>query len=539
MAPQTSADTSLTQSPSTMEDIELLFTLLCFLSETHIPISMLHRGALGTHYWTTDGSLVPLESSLNDRLKRLVLDRSLLDLALQQLAGQDLVNFSDNGQTCILARNRRTERLQFLSPEACRYWQIEALRLVFNGIPVKYACKWDMNLEKSFLKEHICHTVCAIRDSDGYDAIPVDLRSLIGTGLLESSFYPDRRWKVFSIGEAQELVRITEGPYLHTSFRHRQSVLRRVQPQGDTRNSNPFPQGVVPAQLPNPSNRKQHALFGRGKYQDAMDYFQIEQLAKTTEILNQWQPLLPASVLEDIVWCEINLFKGKVLRFRGQLQQSLECLEQVRRLMLVRDDMFWEEMTGTVACEIADTLLCLGHFSEIERPLDAVPSSSRYSLDIRATSRIILAECFFAQGVLPDVKRHLDAIKEDCAAQARRPVEGSHEIDEVAGLSKQNKLRFYILAAKLAHSQGQWDIAIEGWIMALEKINAIPLTSGYAARVLHLSQLNILRRINQQALAEKCIEEVHRLEELSKQSEAICWIPPLAEWEHYLVETLC
>ncbi|KAH7142413.1 hypothetical protein DER46DRAFT_518318 [Fusarium sp. MPI-SDFR-AT-0072] len=502
-------------------DLDSLYTLLCFLADAEIPTALLHSGAGGTYCWASDGSRMFLESSINIELKMLLKNELSLRSALQELTQQGLVSPHSVEDSWIVTPYHRVERVNSLEPELCRRWRLEALRLVFSAIPMKNVNDGNPRLNKVMLKKHIQHTLSSIKIEDGYGRIPSDLRPAVANGLLESSFYPGRTWKEFSIQEAEGLIASIPNtdPYLRISLRHRQSLLDRKLPQTDAHELRPSAQRITHSQLLNPSNRRENALMGRDRHQDALHYFQEEQLSRAIEMLNQWQPLQPLSLMEVVVCCELNLFRGKILRFQGQLEESQKCLETVYETMSRHPQLSWGEMSGAVALQMADTMFCLKKYEEAKKQAELVLRNRQYSLDFHAISLVILAECFMFQNEWYEA--------ENCLLDARKD-------DKLVGLSKETALRFHISTAKLAHLQRQWDRALEGWVKAIETVNKIPPTSGHAAKVLHLSQQKVLEQLRQPELAARSADNINVLEQVSKHSEATHWIPGLDVWEQYL-----
>jgi hypothetical protein len=384
------------------------------------------------------------------------------------------------------------------------------------------------------LKKHIKHTISAIKVKDSYDQIPSDLRPTIANSLLESSFYPGRTWKEFSIQEAEGLIVLIPNtdPYLRISLRHRQSLLERKLLQADVHESRPLAQRIAHSQLLNPSNRRENALMGRDRHQDALRYFQEEQLSRAIEMLNQWQPLQPPSLMEVVVCCELNLFRGKILRFQGQHKESQKCLETVYKMMS-EHRLSWDEMSGTFALQMADTMFCLGQYAEAKKQAEFLLGNRQYSLEIRTISFVILAEYFMVQNKWSEAEHCLLNAQQECNAAAEQPADDASS-DNLVGLSKETTLRFHISRAKLAHLQGQWNQAFEKWVKAIEAVNKIPPTSGHAAKVLHLSQQKVLRELHQPELAARSADDINDLGQVLTQSEATNWIPGLDVWEQYL-----
>ncbi|EWZ78837.1 hypothetical protein FOWG_16952 [Fusarium oxysporum f. sp. lycopersici MN25] len=523
-------------------DLDSLYTLLCFLADAEIPTALLHSGAGGTYCWASDGSRMFLESSINIELKMLLKNELSLRSALQELTQQGLVSPHSVEDSWIVTPYHRVERVNSLEPELCRRWRLEALRLVFSAIPMKNVNDGNPRLNKVMLKKHIQHTLISIKIEDGYGRIPSDLRPAVANGLLESSFYPGRTWKEFSIQEAEGLIASIPNtdPYLRISLRHRQSLLDRKLPQTDAHELRPSAQRITHSQLLNPSNRRENALMGRDRHQDALHYFQEEQLSRAIEMLNQWQPLQPLSLMEVVVCCELNLFRGKILRFQGQLEESQKCLETVYETMSRHPQLSWGEMSGAVALQMADTMFCLKKYEEAKKQAEFVLRNRQYSLDFHAISLVILAECFMFQNKWYEAENCLLDARKECNAAAGRTRNvtgesaGDESSDKLVGLSKETALRFHISTAKLAHLQRQWDRALEGWVKAIETVNKIPPTSGHAAKVLHLSQQKVLEQLRQPELAARSADNINVLEQVSKHSEATHWIPGLDVWEQYL-----
>ncbi|KAF4496341.1 nb-arc domain containing protein [Fusarium agapanthi] len=428
------------------DDLDSLFTLLCCLADFQIPADLLCSGARGTYSWADDGSVTFRESTINARLRRLLVDKPLLSAALQQLEHKRLIRRYDTQGSWIVHSSLRNDRLRSLGGDSSSRWKLEALELVFSAIPLKNINDYDPPLDKLMLRQHIEHTIAQLRDAHGTYQIPSELIYVVINGLLESSFYPGRPWKEWSIGKAKHL-------------------------SDSTLNVDPY---------------------------------------------------LP-----------------KVLRFQGRFEGSRERLKMVHTTFHEWDRLPWSDLKGAYALQMADTMLCLKEYSQATHGARFVLDNPRYSLDLRATAYVVLAECLM-EGKLQEAEHYLFELRRECTVAAeqkrkdRAEPAGDSSIGEVSGLSKEAKLRYHISMAKLAHLRRDWESAERGWTKALNAVNKIPPRSGHTTRIILLSQREVFLQLGRSSLADETKMNIVLLEKVSANSEANYWIPRFMEWQDYL-----
>ncbi|KAF9776366.1 hypothetical protein IL306_005476 [Fusarium sp. DS 682] len=526
---------------TSQDDLKSLFTLLCCLADVEIPTNLLCSGAHGTYSWADDGSVTFRESTINSSLRRLLGEKPLLTAALQQLESRGLIGRHSVEGSWVVPSSHRDDRLKSLGDDSSSRWKLEALQLVFSAIPLRNVNDCDPPLDKLMLEQHIKHTIVQLRDADGTYQIPPELRYIVINGLLESSFYPGRPWKEWSIREAEHLIDSTPNvdAYLRTSLRHRESLLGRKFPESESHNSSSSTQRTTPHSSLNPLNKRGHALVGRDRYQDALLCFQEEKLRLATDMANQWHPSEYPSTLEAVVGCELNLFKAKVLRFQGKFKESQAYLEMVHETCQKWDKLSWGDVKGAYALQMADTMLCLKAYPTAKECAEFVLDNPRYSLDSRAISYVVLAECLMVRN-WKEAELSLSELRRECtaAAERKRKVRGEPaddaSSDEVFGLSKETKLRYHIATAKLAHLRGDWESAGERWAKALNVVNKIPPASGHTTRILLLSQREVFLQIGPSSLVAATQKNIDLLGKVSANSEANYWIPCFMEWQDHL-----
>lgn len=525
------ANNSVTTQPYHLlpGNARLLLTLLCFLADAELSNALLHRGSLGKRRWTHEGFIEDSESPHDPLLKPLLANEVELAAAVCKLKELNFV--VDTGErTYAVNRLVREEIIKSLDNRSLPFWRREALYTVSGAVPLKYLDRLERSLE-NMLITHLRHVTVAVRLTDGYERIPLSARSGIADDIIGASRFPGLDWKKFAINEAKQIVSTLQDPYLSTSLKHRQSLLQRLQHheeplEGPQESTHPTP-------LSKPRDRKMHALFGHSVRQKALDHYQKEELTAAIAALDQWQLCYPLTPFEESVACENNILRGKILRFQGKFQESLDCLYRVRDSMTRCSELFWDEDVGSLVCEQADVMLNCKMIAA-EPLLRKELETPNHTSNTRALFRIALAECFFYQTKYSDAKQHLEEVKSDCLAQAHRKPRQYLETDELHGLSKTAKLRHTITMAKVLHVQNEWDVAFEYWNKALMMINKIPPTSGHATKIIHESQRDLLMRMRKFDLMAASHKEIHKLETVSRNSEATHWIPGLLEWEKVL-----
>ncbi|KJZ71483.1 hypothetical protein HIM_09122 [Hirsutella minnesotensis 3608] len=166
------------------------------------------------------------------------------------------------------------------------------------------------------------------------------------------------------------------------------------------------------------------------------------------KIMDKWTPMHDTSIVEDVVIFRMNILRGKILRYQGRFEDSLQSLHSAHDLTKARREIFFDEDFGELIVELADTLQELGNFSRSEALLRKQLTRDHTSAT-DSILRVSLAECLFA-------RREFVKAEGVCADLNNR-----HAIPKMA------RLRLCITAAKLCHVQADLSGAFSWWTEAL------------------------------------------------------------------------
>lgn len=362
------------------------------------------------------------------------------------------------------------------------------------------------------LTPHIMHTLTAVRDHDGYESLSARERIDVVLTLIEASRFSGMQWKRLAVSQAKAAMCDLHDQYADSRIAQRESLLQRL--AGSVRPAIPVP-NLRQDPTDGAADKRMHSAIGSTVHQRALDLFQNEELSSSMVTLNEWQPTEPASPAEEVVLFRMNLLRGKILRFKGKFQDSLECLNKSRCATELLRDLHFDEEAGDLMVEIADTMRELDDPSRAEELLTAQLERPYHTPATRALLCISLAESLFAQQKFPEANRLCFNV-------------------ESQRLSKMARLRQCITAAKLRHVRSDWEGAFAWWTKALVAINKFPPTSGHATRMIYVSLRDVLQHQGQKELEGASRAEVAKLEALSKYAEATHWIAGLRHWRIYL-----
>jgi tetratricopeptide (TPR) repeat protein len=353
---------------------------------------------------------------------------------------------------------------------------------------------------------HLKHTLQEVRDHEGFENMPKDMRDDLALTLAEASRFQKVEWKKLAVALAKEVAYGVNSTYVRYCIAARESLLCRI--------TGNYTQAVhvIDTTLDRFQRRFDidvmvHVAAGYLHVQRAMNYFQNEQLAMSLKALDAWQPLQDTPAEKAVVF-HITILRGRILRFQGKFHESFACLKGYTVGQF--DDLFFDDELCDLACEVADTLRELDDPERGEQLLRRQLAHQEQALS-KPLLRLSLAESLFAQGKFAEA----EALCSDVKSQR---------------LSKMENLRLCITLAKLRHIEGDWGEAFEWWTKALVAMSKFPPTSGLATRTIYFSICDVLRRQGFQELELNSRKEVAILERVSANSEAKHWIPGFRHW---------
>ncbi|KAF4419031.1 hypothetical protein CGGC5_v011015 [Colletotrichum fructicola Nara gc5] len=501
------------ENPGTLssrpQDKDLLI-LLCFLADSKVSTDMLHRGGTPRKRWTEDGGIGDTSALHDITLQPLLSDLSALKEAMNGLQRRSAVSV-DMGGTYTLRPDIKATVLEELPSADYPFWRRQALIIAYRAVPWKYLETMEPHL-REILTPHVMHTLTAVQEQDGYESLSGRDRIDIVLTLIEASRFSGMQWKRLAVSQAKATMLNLQDQYADSCIAQRESLLQRL--AGSVKSATSVPEhrqdlthGVA--------NKRMYAAVGSTVHQRALDLFQNEELSSAMAALKEWQPTEPKSLAEEVVLFRMNFLRGKILRFQGKFQDSLECLSKSQSATELLRDLHFDEEAGDLVVEIADTMRELDDPIRAEELLTAQLGRQHHTPATRALLGVSLAESLFAQ------QKFLEADRLCCDVESQR-------------LSKMARLRLCITTAKLRHVNFDWEGAFTWWTRALVAINKFPPTSGHATRMLYVSLCDVLKHQGQKELEQASRAEVVKLEAVSKHAEATHWIAGLRHWRTYL-----
>ncbi|EFQ36734.1 uncharacterized protein GLRG_11841 [Colletotrichum graminicola M1.001] len=280
--------------------------------------------------------------------------------------------------------------LEKLPSASYPFWRLQALITAYRAVPWKYLEVVEPHLGAT-LTTHVAHTLTAVREHDGYESLSMSDRVDIVLTLIKASQFPGMEWKRLAVSQAKATM--------------------------------------------------------CGLQDQALDLFQNEDLSSAMDTLKEWRLTKPASSTKEAVLFRMNLLRGKILRFQGKFQDSLECLSKSRCAAEQLGELHFDEDATDLVVEVADTVIELNDPIRAEQLLKEQLERQYYTPAARALLSLSLAESLFAQ------QRFLEADR------LCRDVESQQ-------LSKMARLRLCITAATLR---------------------------GHATRIIYVSLCNVLK----------------------------------------------
>ncbi|KAJ3533278.1 hypothetical protein NM208_g8058 [Fusarium decemcellulare] len=503
-------------TPEIDNSFERVLILSSFLSPQPIPFRLLLRAASRRSRWTTKGDVIevnPGDVGFDAPLPALFSNRSKLLDIVHRLPGVRVDALNDSYR---VDEETLFRLLQEQSPEQCFRWKYCALIVACRSIPWKYL--EPVSFDPSSFFPHIKHTLQACAKELPY--LSKHTRIEVGLSLVEASRFPGMEWKRFAMSQAKIVSTGVHDAWLDSRVAHAECLLNRIDGSMllaaarlaavQTRDSN---SSSITTEM-------NHCIAGQEAIQRALNFIQIEALSAAEEVLNAWCPLNEiASPMEKTILFKKGMLLGKLLRFSGRFQESLDHLEAVQRLAEQPGSIVFDEDLRDFTCDLADTL------RELDRPMSAemvlraelrrrtssyIPKSGRSLLEL-SLAEALFAQRFYAEGET----LCLSAL--NCSP-----------------CLKFEKLRAYIILAKIYHMTSNTDKEYSHWVLALEAVNRFHGETFATTRIILKSICDFARRTGVKGLQEQTQARMSSLAMPEEPCGMKHWISGIRHWAEYL-----
>lgn len=325
------------------------------------------------------------------------------------------------------------------------------------------------------------------------------------------------KWKRFVVLNVKLIAQGLNDQYLQTRIAETECMVLRIDGDIDRANSC-LDSGYCT--IPTIGDNRMHVAAGQARIQRSLNCIQVEELSKARTILDEWCPLNPrVSLMETAVAFRKAIILGRALRYQGDFEESLKCLQMSQSIVQSDQALFLDEDLRDLTCDIAETLLELddpisaeGHLrTEIVRRAQNPSMSSAGSL-----LELSLVESLFSQ-------RRFEEAESICMEIQFRP-----------GLLKAERLRLHIALAKLRHVKFDYEGASSYWGKAMETVRKFP-NETCASQIIVLSVCDILSHTNVSSVDKKDyllhqpIDTLSSLSKLAKPGGYRCWIAGLRQ----------
>ncbi|KAF4332252.1 hypothetical protein FBEOM_13952 [Fusarium beomiforme] len=489
------------------DDSKILLVFLSFLSiSDKIPPELFFRGAVPCKRWSAEGNIEDVDathSDLSQELSSFLSDESRLHNSLDELRSSSaILDDSEGSYTLNEAMSGISKKL---TAEDLSFWRCQVLVAVYRAIPWKYI--EYATIGTKLLLPHLKHILQSFQSYS--DRLSLNTRADLVLTLIEASRFPDMAWKKFAVGQAKVTSRALEDRYTEVCIAQAQSLVHRI--AGDVDRA---VNSINLVQVRTSMDRRIHSAIGFLAVQSSLNCIQVEDLSTAEELLKDWKFLDEhPSLLERVVMFRKHAILGRILRFKGAFQESLEHLQKAQQIAAAHQQLIFDEDLCDLACDHADTL------RELDEPVSAeqrlrVETTRQRKNQIFNKSRLelALAEALFGQG------RFKEAEELCLAVQSRK------------GLLRFEKLRLQITMAKILHSKSDKERAFSYWSNAMEEIAKFRLTNGHTTRIIILSIRDTLSDVGQKRLREASLEQDLVLYATAKPGGTKYWIGGLGHW---------
>ncbi|KAK2741014.1 LipA and NB-ARC domain-containing protein [Colletotrichum kahawae] len=293
---------------------------------------MLYRGGTPRKHWTKDGGIGDTSALHDITLQPLLSDLSALNKAMNELQRRSAVSV-DMGGTYTLRPDVKATVLEELPSANFPFWRRQALIIAYRAVPWKYLETMEPHL-RDILTPHVMHTLTAVQEHD-------------------ASRFSGMQWKRLAVSQAKATMFNLQDQYADSCIAQRESLLQRLDGNVKPATSvSEYRQDLTYGAI----DKRMYAAIGSTVHQRALDLFQNEELSSAMAALKEWQPTKPTSLAEEVVLFRMNFLRGKILRFQGKFQDSLECLSKSQSAIELLRDLHFDEEAGDLVVEIADTM---------------------------------------------------------------------------------------------------------------------------------------------------------------------------------------
>ncbi|KAJ4259591.1 hypothetical protein NW762_007521 [Fusarium torreyae] len=511
------ASSSLFDESSTRsEDASVLLVLLSFFSPCEkIPLDLFVRGSTPRKRWTIEGKIDLVDATkvgLTPGLVDLLADDQRLARAFGELCQSAAVlKYSD--ETYHLNEDMSARVHRSLASYTLPFWRQQALIVAYRAIPWKYI-EFPDPVVKLFLP-HLHHVAEAFQDC--FDELPAATRTDFMLTLIEAFRFPDMAWKYFAIGQAELAAGRLKDTHLRLCIGQTKAVLGRL--SGNMDEATGSLQNLVSDDSAIPMNQRIRSEVGVAIIQRALNSIQVADLTTAQKLLEDWNPLGDdPSPLEDVLCFRKYSLLGRIMRLQGNFSDALKLLETAHQASQKSSELVLDEDLRDLTCDLADALRELdepvtgeGYLRaemerRIERP-DPLPGKSLLEL--------ALAEALFAQ------ERYEEA-EQICV-----------DVDSRSNLLKYERLRVYVILAKLSHIRSDFEVALSRWSEAMQALQEFSLVDGQVQTIISTSMADVLDAQGHNWLTRESPRKAS-LTELAKPQGVPHWIAGFRQWADYL-----
>ncbi|KAH7236328.1 hypothetical protein BKA59DRAFT_308141 [Fusarium tricinctum] len=498
------------------EDASVLLVLLSFFSPCEkIPLDLCARGSSPRKRWTVEGETELVDATkvgLAPGLVDLLSDTQRLTQAFFELCQSAAILIYPD-ETYHLNEDMSARVHRSLASDALPFWRQQALIVAYRSIPWKYL-EFPDPMVKSFLP-HLHHVAEAFQDC--FDELPTVTRTDFMLTLIEAFRFPDMAWKYFAIGQAELAAGRLKDTHLRLCIGQTKAVLGRLSGNMDEATSSL--QDFVSSDPAAAVNKRVRCEVGVAIIQRALNCIQVADLSTAQSLLDDWNPLGDdPSHLEKVLSFRKHSLLGRVMRLQGNFSNALRLLKMAHRASQEPNEIVFDEDLRDMTCDLADTL----------RELDETATGEGYlrAEIIRRTERpdplpgkslleLALAEALFAQ------ERYEEAAA-ICA-----------DIETRTSLLKYERLRVYVILAKLSHIRSDFEVALSRWSEAMQALQEFSLVDGQVQTIISASMADVLDAQGHNWLTRESPRKAS-LTELAKPQGVPHWIAGFRQWAEYL-----
>ncbi|RHZ65508.1 uncharacterized protein CDV56_107767 [Aspergillus thermomutatus] len=478
-----------------------LLVLFSFLEGSNISDAMLRRGWSTKRIWGRDGEIALLsldDAGLNRELTTLLGDEMQPTHAIEQLLASSLIqrnSTGDEGRALLvhpLVQNCASHRV---SLEECREWQVQAILLVVHAFPFSVYVDEDFG---ALGREMFVHIPQILKE---FDQLTPDccgqysiVKRAVTVLLLSAAKFRFNPWKSECIRRIKDLMKGEHDGYLKAWATFTESKILRM--QGKTVESyraleNHINRTVFPGLEEGlASDVRSNATKGDLVVAFPETLIKDRDLLRAQAELELWRPLNPdsPSPMEQLVLRSRDVTKGRILRNQGRFCKALPYLEGLLQKLSAEDYHVSTGWQMNLVSNVADLYCEVGRPKEaemvLEEALEISYSHGWYNISTGRRLRLALLESFIRRGLFTKAEERrkelipiVEAITEP-------------DINQITG-----HFRVWAGLARIAHLQGNWEVALARWHRALAIVEMSGWTQGFNHGIVLYSIAQILARV--------------------------------------------